>query len=457
MSTGVITEEDIDMFHQLPERWHHDRIYNFASLRTSNVDKKLEENESPIQLCNYTDVYNNNRITAQIDFMQGTASEVEIERFSLHPGDVVITKDSESPDDIGVPALIDDEIDKLVCGYHLTILSPNESIIHSRYLFYALRSRFSAYQFYLAANGVTRFGLTYQGTKNLRIAFPPLAEQKQITDFLDYKTAQIDALIAKKKELIGRLIEKRNAVITMAVTKGLCPDVPLRDSGVEWLGQVPDHWNVKRLKFFAETVCTGSTPPSLDNRYYDDASINWFTPSDFRDGGSVMIESNRKLNVQAVKDGAVKFFDRASVLIVSIGATLGRVGITDVCFACNQQINVIIPVETMNPKFLFYSLAAQKETMKVISNATTLGIMNQEKTKQIGIAAPPCDEQARIVESLDNETRRIDDLVSQIQNAIDRLEEYRSALITAATTGKIDVRFKVKKPSGYAKSIPNAL
>jgi type I restriction enzyme S subunit len=289
-------------------------------------------------------------------------------------------------------------------------------------------------------------GLSVEVIGRLKLPFPPIPEQKRIASFLNYKTAQIDALIAKKKELIEKLREQRIAVITQAVTKGLDPNAPMRDSGVDWLGQVPEHWEVKRLKFFAERVFTGSTPPSVDNRYYDDASINWFTPSDFTDEGSILIESNRKLNVQAVEDGVVRFFDRASVLIVSIGATLGRVGVANIPFACNQQINIIIPLEIMNPKFLFYSLSVKKEAMKVISNATTLGIMNQEKTKQIEIAAPNDEEQRRIVEALDKETRRVDDLVSKIENAINRLTEYRTALITAATTGKIDVRgFKLEE------------
>jgi len=269
------------------------------------------------------------------------------------------------------------------------------------------------------------------------ILLPSLLEQKQIVAFLDHKTSQLDALIAMKKDLIEKLKEQRRAMITQDVTRGLNPNVPMQDSLV---GEIPEHWEVRRLKFFAERVFTGSTPPSEDNYYYDDPTINWFTPSDFTAEGVVLKDSNRKLSAHAVENGVARYFNQSSVLIVGIGATLGRVGIASPPFACNQQINVVIPLDTLIPEFLFYSLSVREEEMKVISNATTLGIMNQEKTKQIEICAPDPEEQRRIVEVLNSETRRIDDLVSKIELAVDRLTEYRIALITAATTGKIDVR-----------------
>jgi len=148
--------------------------------------------------------------------MQSTASEGETARFSL---------------DVGVPAVVVDKVAKLVCGYHLTIVRPNQSDLNGRYLNYSLKSRRAAHQFSLAANGVTRSGLIYQGTKNVKIFVPPLSDQQQIADFLDWKTGQIDRLIAKKRALVSALSEKRMAVITQAVTRGLDPNVPMKHSG----------------------------------------------------------------------------------------------------------------------------------------------------------------------------------------------------------------------------------
>jgi len=202
-----------------------------------------------------------------LDFMEATATDDQIDRFSLRVGDVVITKDSETPDDIGVPALVAETAPDLVCGYHLTILRPNHKEVVGNYLLYAVASRLSAYQFYLAANGVTRFGLTYQGTKNLRIAFPSISEQRQIAAFLDWKTGKIDALITRERELLEKLKEKRLTVITQAVTRGLNPKVPLRDSGTLWLGKVPKHWEV--MKFGYRTVIQEGQVDPEEEPYLD--------------------------------------------------------------------------------------------------------------------------------------------------------------------------------------------
>jgi type I restriction enzyme S subunit len=265
LSRHRFQNDAVSFFPTLPSGWREERIHDVAELRTSNVDKKSEEGEKPVRLCNYVDVYKNDRVTLALDLMEATATQAQIDRFALRVGDVVITKDSETPNDIGVPALIAETAPDLVCGYHLTILRPNEDDLSGGYLFYAMASRLSAYQFYLAANGVTRFGLTYQGTKNLRVALPSLAEQQQIAAFLDWKTGQIDVLIGRQKDLLERLKEKRIAVITQAVTQGLDPAVPMRDSGIHWLGQVPKHWEVGGFtKFVAHRAdYRGKTPEKV--------------------------------------------------------------------------------------------------------------------------------------------------------------------------------------------------
>lgn len=222
-------EQAIAMFGKLPEGWRLERIRDFAELATSNIDKKSEEGEMPVKLCNYVDVYKNYKITADLDFMEATASEAQIERFSIRGGDVIITKDSETPDDIGVPSLVVETIPGVVCGYHLTIIRPDQQLVVGEYLLYALLSRMSAFQFYLAANGVTRFGLTYQGTKNLRIAFPPVETQRLIVSYLDGKMAAISDLIGGKQtrieklegnfaNVIASLAEYRTELITAATS-----------------------------------------------------------------------------------------------------------------------------------------------------------------------------------------------------------------------------------------------
>jgi type I restriction enzyme S subunit len=221
---------------RIPEHWATRRIRNVAEMRVSNIDKHVKEGELPVRLCNYVDVYKNDRITERIDFMQGSAQPTEVARFRLRAGDVLLTKDSEVWTDIGVPALVEYEADDLVCAYHLAMLRPTRENLLGSYLFRALQSRGVSTQLHIEANGVTRFGLTRGAIKNVLLALPPLPEQAAIVRFLDYADRRIRHHIRAKKKLIVLLNEQKQVIIHQAVTKGLDPNVRMKPSGVEWLG-----------------------------------------------------------------------------------------------------------------------------------------------------------------------------------------------------------------------------
>src|SRR5690606_28648134 len=211
------------------------------------------EGQESIRLCNYTDVYYNECITADLEFMAATATRDQVRRFALRAGDVLITKDSESWTDIAVPAVVSQDLPNVLCGYHLAHIRPAAGAVGA-----FLSRAFSAVgprdQFQVAANGITRFGLGGEAIRSGVFAMPPEPEQRAIAAFLDRETARIDALVAKKERLIELLQEKRTALITRAVTKGLDPTVPMKDSGVERLGEIPAHWEVKRLRHVGEAI-----------------------------------------------------------------------------------------------------------------------------------------------------------------------------------------------------------
>ena len=216
-------------------------------MRVSNVDKHTKEGEIPVRLCNYVDVYKNDRITLAMPFMAATASRDEIERFRLESGDVLITKDSEAWDDIGVPALVAESAHDILSGYHLALLRPTAEILGS-YLALTLQSKGVAYQFHVRANGVTRYGLTHTGIQSVQVPLPPLPEQRAIVRYLDYVDRRIRRYVSAKRKLIALLEEEKQAIVNQAVTRGLDPNVRLKPSGVEWLGDVPEHWEVRRLR-----------------------------------------------------------------------------------------------------------------------------------------------------------------------------------------------------------------
>jgi len=434
-------------FQNLPERWREERINDIAELRMSNVDKKSDEGEKSVKLCNYVDVYYNDSITSVINFMEATATEAQIERFTLRVGDVVITKDSESPDDIGIPSVITESIADLVCGYHLTILRPNEEFVFGNYLFYALVSRHSAYQFYLAANGVTRFGLTYQGTKNIRIAFPPIVEQQQISAFLDWKTGQIDALIAKKKELLEKLKERRLAVITQAVTKGLNPAAPLRDSGIPWLGQVPGHWEVKRLRFAVGRIEQGWSP-QCDNQPADDEAWGVMKVGCVNGDEFDSLENKAlPLDLEPMPEYELHpediLISRANTKELLGSAAIVPDNVRTKLLLCDKLFR-LRPATGVDAEFLTCYLRTPAARYQYEREATgssgSMQNIGQSTIKNLVVVLPPLDEQKSIFQHIRSTVEKLDGLMQRTETAVARLTEYRAALITAATTGKIDVR-----------------
>ncbi len=232
----------------IPAHWKIDRLKFLAAARTSPVDKHIRDDEVPVRLCNYVDVYNNELINSDIDFMEATATTAEIERFKIKAGDVLITKDSKSWDDIAVPAMIEEDLDDVLCGYHLAIIRSLPDVFDPGYLFRLFSSEMLNYQFKMEANGVTRFGLPTAAIDSALLLCPPIEEQIAISQFLDHETTRIDRLIEKKRRMLELFAEKRMALITKAVLKGLDSSVKTKDSGVEWIGQIPAHWKTN-IKF----------------------------------------------------------------------------------------------------------------------------------------------------------------------------------------------------------------
>ena len=230
------TDSGVEWLGELPAHWEVRRLKTTASVQLSNVDKHSEEGQVPVRLCNYVDVYYNDLITVDLEFMNATATPAQVRRFRLLAGDVVITKDSESWTDIAVPAVVGEDLSDVLCGYHLAHIKPGPGL-DGRFLARQFSAIGTRDQFYVAANGITRFGLGGDAICTGLFPIAPIEEQRTIADFLDRETAKIDALVAAKDRLIKLLQEKRTALITRAVTRGLP-----KDSGVE-----PTHWEVKRL------------------------------------------------------------------------------------------------------------------------------------------------------------------------------------------------------------------
>lgn len=203
---------------EIPTHWDVRKLRTCAELIVSNVDKHSHVNEKPVRLCNYTDVYKNEHITSTLNFMHATATDEEILKFRIRVGDVVITKDSEEWDDIGVPSFVAYEDDDLVCGYHLAILRPRRDLVLGDFLFRTLQDRFVATQMHISAKGVTRYGLSHQGIKDIIIPLPPKNEQMSICTTLSRDLERFDIIRARLEREIDLLQEYRTRLIADVVT-----------------------------------------------------------------------------------------------------------------------------------------------------------------------------------------------------------------------------------------------
>ena len=291
------------------------------------------------------------------------------------------------------------------------------------------------------ATGSTYDAVTASDVGDLPMLLPGRDEQRAIAAFLERETVKIDALVAKKERLIELLQEKRTALITRAVTRGLDPNVPIKDSGVEWLGEIPAHWNVVPLRLACHSIETGGTPNVDFVDGEGTGRVDWFTPGDFR-GNLVLRDSGRKLTQDAISLGKVSLFPAGSVFVVGIGATLGKVGLIEEPASSNQQINILIPRADVDSSFLANVLLGLGDVMTMMANGATLPILNQQQIGAIHIPIPPILEQKKIASAIGKETHRIGRVQLTAKRTIDLLSEYRIALISAAVSGKIDVRME---------------
>jgi type I restriction enzyme S subunit len=442
----------VEWFPDVPEHWIPKRLKTGARCWVSNVDKVPAENELPVRLCNYTDVYYNERITPDMPLMETTATAEEIRKFHLEVDDVVITKDSEEWSDIAVPALVAKTADYLVCGYHLGITRPNADELCGEYLLRAFQACAVNQQFQVAATGVTRYGLPKSAIGDAWIPFPPPNEQRAIADFLDRETGKIDMLVGKKRELIEKLKEKRTALISRTVTRGLPaeaaagaglkPHPKLKPSGIEWLGEIPKHWEAAQLRRKTTVLdCKHKTVSFVDDGIpvasirevhgfeVDLSEANKTTEEEYLE----MIEAGRD--------------PRVGDIIYSRNATVGDAAqvTTKQRFCLGQDVCLIRAPKHHSRYFLYlFRSAPLMEQVESLMIGSTFRRINVGQIKAFWISAPPLPEQRAIADFLDRETTKIDKMIEKVETAIEKLQEYRTALITAAVTGKIDVRNAAK-------------
>lgn len=415
----------------LPDSWEAKPLRSVVDYAISNVDKLSKEWETPIRLCNYTDVYNNEYITAELDFMSATASMAEIEKFGIEVDDVIITKDSESHDDIGVPTLVRETTDNLVCGYHLALLRPKKDKVEGAFLFRCLQAKSIRAQIEVAANGITRFGVPKTEIGKVTLPIPPLASQHAIIDYLDRQTAQLDALLTTKERVVASLTERRQSLISSAVTRGLESGAVLRNSGIPWLGDIPENWRTERSKWLFK---------ERDERS-DTGEEELLTVSHLT---GVTRRSEKDVNMfRAATNEGYKICRSGDLAINTMWAWMGAMGVAAQDGIVSPAYNVYEPAACLDPRYVdalvrlpAFAREATRYSTGVWSSRLRL---YPEGFFSISIPVPPLSEQRDIVARIEYETRKMDKLLTATKRTIDLLKERRAALISEAVSGQLDV------------------
>lgn len=382
----------------------------------------------------FTNIFNNHIIDIH-KLSKVKTKEGEIQN-NVKKNDLLFLMSSEDYDGIGKSSLCFSEIENLYLNSFCKGFRIIDNEIYSKYLHYYLITEMARDLLRSEAKGFIRINLRQDKLACCPIIVPPFQLQQQIANFLDEKCADIDQLITLQQQMIDELKAYKQSVITEAVCKGLDKSVPMKDSGIEWIGEVPEGWKITKLKNVSK-LKTGGTPNGYDNQSDFTTRKPWFTPSDFNENYK-LIQSNRFLNLEVIENEKIILFPKHTVLMVCIG-TVGKVGILTEEGYCNQQVTAIIPNGRMLPEYILYTLIAENKIIRDLANYTILPIINNSFLKEIILVCPTFEEQKNIVAFIEHKSSQIDTLISIKQQKIEELKEYKKSMIYEYITGKKQV------------------
>ena len=328
--------------------------------------------------------------------------------------------------------------ENMVVSTGFAVVRPKENLF-SGFAGYLLQSNGFVGDVVANSVGVSYPAINASDLVRIPVIEPPLEEQNAIASFLNFKTAQIDSVIAKKKALLDKLAEKRTALISNAVTKGLDPSVPMTDSGVAWLGEIPADWTTKPLRFL--TSMAGGMTPATTNSDYWGGNTPWITPKDMK--CEILSGSIDTLTDEALLDTGITLHEAGRVLIVVRGMILAHtfpVAINTVPTTVNQDMKALST--SLDCEYLALLLRGIQPLILSVVEESAHGtkVLRTDIFKSIRLPVPPFEIQKIIVKRINSLIAELDNQKKHIVSVIECLQEYRSALITNAVTGKIDVR-----------------
>lgn len=428
-------DSGIEWIGQIPSHWHTlsvSKAYDITlgKMLQPNLNNSNDFKVPYLKAMNVQDGYVN---LEKIEEMY--CSTNELNSFKLECGDLVVCEGGE----VARSAIIKENLAGFIFqnSVHRVKGTAKGDTRFLHYLLVALRA--SGF-INILVNKATIAHFTKDKFNSLKIALPPLDEQLIVSDYLDDKYDEIENLIKTKQKLITLLEQQRQSIITEAVTKGLNPNVKMKDSGVEWIGEIPENWEVTKIIYYAKLL-TGGTPNKDNPAYWEDGNINWMASGEVNK--EFVYEVNSKITKMGMQNSAAKILPKHSIMIAlnGQGKTKGKVAVLEVETTCNQSLAAFIcNKEKLHHLYLYYYLKSKyKELRGLVGDGLRDGI-SLGLLKSIKIPLPSLSEQKEISRYLFEYDKKVTDLLQELGESIELLKEYRQSLIYETVTGKIDVR-----------------
>ena len=437
----------VEWIGEIPANWETIRLGMLGSFSSSGINKKSKKNERAVKMVNYTDIIRNRKYyplqRGEKGYMVVTTSDSKLKEHKLVKGDVVFIPSSETHEGLGYSSLIDFEYNDTVYSYHILRYRFRKKVFH-RYKKYFVNHHSILCKFSKERKGTTRQIIGRNVFNSVRVVLPPLKEQKQIVEYLDSKTSLIDSLISKTLLKIELLKEKRTSLMSEAVTKGLNPNVEMKYSGVEWIGEIPANWETIRLGMLGSFSSSGINKKSKKNERavkmvnYTDIIRNrkYYPLQRGEKGYMVVTTSDSKLKEHKLVKGDVVFIPSSET-----HEGLGYSSLID--FEYNDTVYSYHILRYRFRKKVFHRYKKYFVNHHSIlckfskeRKGTTRQIIGRNVFNSVRVVLPPLKEQKQIVEYLDKQTQLMDKTISVEEKKIKLLKEFRQSLISEVVTGK---------------------
>lgn len=430
-------DSGIEWIGEIPERWEIKKIKTLADTTVENSFVDGDWIESPFIEENGIRYITSGNIGNGVfkRLGNGFISEKTFANLKCkyaYSGDLVFSR-LNAP--YGRSCILPNDYDKYVIAVDNVILRTTQN---KRFICYVTQCNRYEESVKMVARGTAMKRVSRTNLGDIVLPIPSVEEQQAIASYLDYKVGQIDASISAINSQINDLKAYRQSIISEAVTKGLNPDVKMKDSGVEWIGEIPEMWKCTKLGWLYPNMGSGTTPDTNNLNYYSENGYNWLQTGDLNDG--VITETSKHITDLAVNERGMKIYPSGSVVVAMYGATIGKVGLLSIDTTTNQACCVLPIMENIYNRYTFYVMLSSK--MSLISKSVGGGQPNISQTiiKEHKIPVPPLHEQQAIASYLDSKTIKIDSVIKSLEAQRNDLNALKQSIISEAVTGKIDLR-----------------